>query len=92
MTTLAEAMTHFHNILKNVNRVGKATCFLVILKSRSLIETQLEEHEKFSLAWVSASQMLDAWNAHNENHDYDHWIYFLNKAIGRIKELGYMKE
>src|ERR1700722_4176569 len=24
---IAEALTHYHNILKNVNRVAKATCF-----------------------------------------------------------------
>ncbi len=88
---IAEAFAHFHNTLKNVNRVAKATCFLVILKSRDLVATQLEEHEKFTLAWVSAKDILEAWHAGNENHDNDHWVYFLDKCVKRAKELGYDK-
>ena len=86
---IAEAFTHFHNILKNVNRVGMATCFLVILKSRTLVDTHLEEHEKFTLAWVTANEIIASWEAHNENKDYDHWIYFFKKSALRAKELGY---
>lgn len=87
---IAEAMTHYHNSLKNVNRVGKATCFLAILKSADLVETKLEEHEKFSLAWVDSDELLENWNSWNMNHDCDHWIYFLEKATLRLKELGYL--
>ncbi len=86
---IAEAMAHFHNVLKNVNRVAKATCFLVILKSRTLVNTELEEHEKFTLAWVNAEEILASWEAHNEKKDYDHWIYFFKKSVQRAKELGY---
>ncbi len=86
---IAEAMTHYHNTLKNVNRIGKATCFLVILKSADLMETHLEAHEKFSLVWVTAEDMFSDWSNRNENKDYDHWIYFLKKAVARAKELGY---
>jgi 8-oxo-dGTP pyrophosphatase MutT (NUDIX family) len=86
---IAEAMTHYHNVLKNVNRVGKATCFLVILKTAKLIDAKREAHEKFSLAWVTAEEIFSNWKSRNENKDYDHWIYFMEKAVKRAKELGY---
>ncbi len=86
---IAEAMCHFHNSLKNVNRVALATCFLVILKDDKLNPTKLEDHEKFSLVWVSIKEILQNWNSRNENKDFDHWIYFLNKSVRRAKELGY---
>lgn len=86
---IAEAETHFHNVLKNVNRVGHATCLLVILKSRNLIDTKLEDHEKFTLVWVTAEEIISKWKLSNENKDYDHWIYFMDKAVSRAKELGY---
>ena len=86
---IGEALTHYHNINKNVDRVARATCFLVILKSKNLIQTQLEEHERFVLAWASAAEILKSWRDHNETENYSHWIYFLNKAVARAKELGY---
>jgi 8-oxo-dGTP pyrophosphatase MutT (NUDIX family) len=86
---IAEAFTHYHNTLRNVNRVAKATCFLVILKSANLIPTQLEEHEQFVLDWATADEILQNWNQRNENHDYDHWIYFMNKATVRLSDLNY---
>ncbi len=86
---LAEAMTHYHNNLRNVNRVAKATCFLVILKSVALKLVELEEHEKFTLAWATGAEILKNWEDRNENHDYDHWIYFLKKGMKRVKELSY---
>ena len=88
---IAEAFCHFHNTLKNVDRVARATCFLVILKSAKLIPTKLEEHEKFVLAWASPEEILKNWEDRNQNKDYDHWIYFFKKSIERIKELGYDK-
>jgi len=86
---IAEAMTHYHNTLRNVNRVAKATCFLAVLKSTDLVPVKLEAHEKFTLAWVTADELLDNWNASNQNHDVDHWIYFFNKSKERLVELGY---
>ncbi len=86
---IAEAMTHYHNSLKNVARVAHATCFLIILKSRELVPLHLEEHEKFTLHWATAGEILENWNQWNEDHDVDHWIYFMNKAVARAKELGY---
>jgi len=86
---IGEALTHYHNINKNVNRVAKATCFLVILKSGDLLPTKLEAHEKFKLVWVPAKEALDHWQANNQNENYSHWIYFLKKAVARAIELGY---
>lgn len=86
---IAEAFTHYHNNLRNVNRVAKATCFLVVLKSADLVDVKLEEHEKFTLAWVTAEELLSNWNARNENKDYDHWTYFFKKSVARARELGH---
>ncbi len=88
---IAEAFTHYRNNLRNVNRVAKATCFLVILKSDDLISVKLEEHEKFSLVWATSAEILSNWESRNEKKDYDHWIYFLKKALSRAVELGYDK-
>lgn len=88
---IAEAFTHYHNSLKNVNRVAKATCFLVILKTADLVQTKLEEHEKFTLHWATAEEIFSNWESRNEKKDFDHWVYFLNKAVARVKELGYDK-
>lgn len=86
---IAEVLAHYYNSLKNVNRVAHATCFLVILKSTDLIPTRLEEHEKFSLAWATVEEIISDWESRNENKDYNHWIYFMERSAKRTKELGY---
>lgn len=86
---IAEAITHYYNIGKKVNRMGHATCFLVILKSVNLVPTKLEAHEKFVLKWKTPEEIFANWTSHNENHDHDHWFYFMKKAVARAKELGY---
>jgi 8-oxo-dGTP pyrophosphatase MutT (NUDIX family) len=86
---LAEALSHYYNSLRNVNRVAHATCYLIILKSADLKPVHLEEHEKFSLAWATAEEIFKNWEGHNQNHDLDHWLYFMDKALTRLKELGY---
>ena len=86
---VAQVMTHYYNSLRNVNRVAMATCLLIILKSKKIDGLKLEEHEKFSLEWATADEIVDDWKSHNQNNDYDHWIYFFNKAQERMKELGY---
>jgi ADP-ribose pyrophosphatase YjhB (NUDIX family) len=88
---IAEALSHFHNTLKNVDRVAHATCFLVILNSTKLIPTELEAHEKFTLEWATVEEILNNWQVRNQQKDYDHWIYFFKKSIARAKELGYDK-
>jgi ADP-ribose pyrophosphatase YjhB (NUDIX family) len=86
---MAQAFTHFYNNLKKVNRVALATCYLVILKSADLQPTQLEEHEKFTLAWATAEDILSNWESLNHEEDYSHWIYFFKKSVARAKELGH---
>ena len=88
---IKSVMTHYHNSNKNVNRVAYAACYLVILKSTNRIPTKLEEHENFELVWRTPKEIVAAWTERNMNHDYDHWIYFMEHALARAKELGYDK-
>lgn len=81
---IAEAITHYRNDLRKVNRVAHATCFLVILKTDALKPVQLEEHEKFSLVWATADEIMNNWNDRNANHDVDHWIYFFEKTLKQL--------
>jgi 8-oxo-dGTP pyrophosphatase MutT (NUDIX family) len=85
---LAEAMTHYYNSLRNVNRVAHATCYLIVLNSRDLLPVKLEEHEKFELVWASADEILANFKKENANQDNDHWIHFMEKGIQRLRELG----
>jgi|SRR5581483_2859246 len=86
---VAEAEVHYYHSLKHLNRIGHSTCFLVILKSSNLKPAKLEEHEKFTLAWATAEEIFANWHNDIQSHDVDHWIYFLKKAVTRLKELGY---
>lgn len=86
---VANALTHYRNVLKDVNRVAYATCYLVILGSTKQQPLKLEEHEKFSLCWLTADEILRHWKENNEDKSYDHWIYFFSKAVERVKALGY---
>lgn len=86
---IAEAITHYHNTLKNVDRVAHATCFIVMLKSADLIPVHHEAHEKFSLHWATADEVIENFELHNKNKDNDHWLYFMEKGLTRIQELGY---
>lgn len=80
---------HYFNSNKNVNRFAFAVCFLVILKDTNCIDTKLEEHEKFELFWKTREEILENWNSRNKEKDYDHWVYFLEKSVKKIKELGF---
>ena len=84
---VGEAMAHYHNKLKNINRVAHATCLLVVLKSTDVVPTQLEAHEQFTLAWVTADELLESWKARGRGAD--HWNYFLTNAVARVRALGY---
>lgn len=86
---IVEAICHFRNNSKKINRVAHSTCFLFVLRSRNLIPTQLEEHENFTLLWSTPGEMRTNWESRNENKDYDHWIYFLDKAVAQVKKLRY---
>ncbi|MEK7648648.1 MAG: NUDIX hydrolase [Patescibacteria group bacterium] len=83
-------LTHYYNSLKKVNRVALATCFLFILKSSDRKETCLEDHERFSLTWVTAEDIISNWNAHNIHGDVDHWLYFFDMSLKRMTLLGYI--
>lgn len=84
-----KVITHYFNTNKEVNRIAHATCFLVILNSSKQQPTKLEEHERFELTWVTDEELLSKLNSVNQEKDYDHWIYFINKARHRLKELGH---
>ena len=86
---IGEALSHYYNSLRNVNRVAHATCFLVVLKSTNTEPVHLEEHEKFTLQWATAEEIINDWKSNNQNNDYDHWIYFFDLALKRLKELGF---
>ncbi|MEA2701377.1 MAG: hypothetical protein QOE22_86 [Candidatus Parcubacteria bacterium] len=86
---VADALTHYHNVLKGVNRVAYATCYLAILGSSKQLPLKLEEHEKFSLCWKTADEILKSWEENNEDKSYDHWIYFFKKAVDRVAALDY---
>ncbi len=88
---IGKAYAHYYNSLRKVNRVTETTCLLVILQSTDLVDVLHEEHEKFFLVWKSAAEIFDDWKIRNENKDLDHWVYFFNKAIKRLKELNYDK-
>ena len=86
---VGSVLTHYRNNVKEVNRVAHATCFLMILQSADTLPLALEDHEKFALTWVPASEILEDWKSRNENEDYSHWIYFMENALGMLRELGY---
>lgn len=84
-----EVLAHYHNSLRNVNRVTLVTCFLVILNSTNVKEVQHEEHEKFRLSWATSEAIVLNWKKGNKNSDVDHWLYFFDKALQKITALGY---
>ena len=86
---IAEALTHYRNRNKNVNRLAHATCLLAILASADTVPTRLEAHEDFTLRWVTPDALLANWREHNADHGLDHWVYFFGNAVVRAVELGY---
>lgn len=86
---LDEVIAHYHNRLKNVNRVAYATCFLVIVRSTTTKPQQLEEHESFDLIWVRAEELRNNWAMWNSEHGLDHWIYFLDIACEQLRTMGF---
>lgn len=86
---IASAFSHYHNSAKNVNRHAFASCYLVVLKSALLKTAQRAAHEDFELIWLSAAEVLEKLHERNATHDVDHWIWFLQQAVGRAIELGH---
>ena len=87
---IGQGFAHYYNSLRKVNRVTLSTCLLIILKNTNLKPVHLEEHEKFSLAWVTEEELMNDLKSRNEEGNNYHWVYFMEKAINRIKELGYL--
>jgi len=83
------AFAHYRNNQRNVNRVARATCYLVVLGSTQTKERKLEDHEDFEVAWMSGQDLLDHWGTINKDGDVEHWIRFLKQAIGRALDLGF---
>jgi len=88
---IGEAMVHYFHSIKKVNRITLAACFLIVAKSTSLVDTEPEEHENFSLTWVKKEDLIFNWknNRDDENQPH-HWIHFLEKTENKLKELGYL--
>lgn len=84
-----DAFVHYFNHKKNVARVARATCMLVILNSNNTKETKLEAHEDYKLVWAEPEEIISWWREHNSEHNFDHWIIFLEKGISRAVELGF---
>lgn len=89
---IGEAMVHYFHSIKKVNRITLAACFLIILDSTNLVDTEPEEHENFNLIWVKKEDLIINWknNRDDENQPH-HWIYYLEKAVKRAIELGHDK-
>lgn len=86
---VGKAFTHYVNVAKKVNRVALATCLLLVLNSRDMVPTQREAHEQFELVWRTADAIKSDWVLHNGDHGRDHWFYFMENALARLKEMGY---
>lgn len=89
---IGEAMVHYFHSMKKVNRITLAACFLIVLNSASLVDTEQEEHENFNLTWVKKEDLVFNWknNRDNENQPH-HWMYFLEKASERLRDLGHIR-
>jgi ADP-ribose pyrophosphatase YjhB (NUDIX family) len=86
-----KVITHYYNNNKNIARIAHAVCFLVVLKSDKRENMAREEHENsFQFVWATEAEIVNSWKENNHNEDYSHWIYFMEKASKRIKELGFI--
>ncbi|HYF28935.1 MAG TPA: NUDIX hydrolase [Candidatus Paceibacterota bacterium] len=85
---IAEALTHYYNRAKGVNRCAQATCLLIVLNSTASVAPTLEAHERFSLVWRTPEEILENWKLHNHDQGLDHWMYFLTRGVARARELG----
>jgi len=86
---LGTALAHYYHSRKKLNRVTRATFFLMIVKSKNLVETKHEDHENFILDWVDYDELILDLSYRNEEKNHDHWIYFLEQSKEKIKDLKY---
>lgn len=87
---IGEAMVHYFHSIKKVNRITLAACFLIVINSTNLVDTEPEEHENFALTWVKKEDLVFNWknNRDDENQPH-HWIYFLEKVHKRLIDQGH---
>lgn len=85
---VGEAYARYYNTVKKVNRIAHTVCYLVVLANGKTIPTEHEEHENFTLGFVTKEELLLNWYEKSTNGDVDHWIYYLEKASKRIEELA----
>ena len=85
-----KVICHYFNSNKDIYRMAYATCFLVVLNSNKKENLKLEDHENdFEHVWETDEEILFSWKSNNQNEDFGHWIYFLEKAVKRLIDLGY---
>jgi len=89
---IEKVTTHYRNLVKEVNRVAFATCFLVILKSKDRVPTRLESHENLELVWIEPYELIKHWQERNQTENYSHWIYLFKKSVNTAIGLGYDKK
>jgi leucyl-tRNA synthetase/ADP-ribose pyrophosphatase YjhB (NUDIX family) len=82
---------HYYNTAKQINRYARAECLLIILNSTQTNATGLEDHEKFTLTWKSAQEILTNWNERNTDGSLDHYIRFFTESVARAIRLWYDK-
>jgi len=88
---LGNCFVHYFNRNKQVNRSAMVTSILVVLNSSDKNNQSLEDHESdFELVFSEKDTILKSMLLNNQEKDYDHWIYFLEKADKRLKELGHL--
>lgn len=56
---------HYFNHAKQVNRVARAECFLLILASTDVQDVHLEAHEQFHLARKTPEEIKQVWMSRN---------------------------
>ncbi|MEK7578921.1 MAG: class I tRNA ligase family protein [Patescibacteria group bacterium] len=89
---IGKTYAHYHNSLRNVNRLAWASAFLVILDSSDVKEVRHESHEDFELEWITGKDLWNNLVEHNIEGSTDHWLWFLRQGIGRAIDLGYDTE
>ena len=80
---------HYYNTLKNVNRVARSECLLVVLENTEVLPTTKEAHENFELDFMSAEDIRAWWVANDDSDGFKHYIRFLDESVARAIELGY---
>jgi leucyl-tRNA synthetase len=91
---LAHAYTNYYNSVKKHRVCGLALCNLVVLKNTDRLPLKLEEHESgFETVWATPDEILKNWQKFSYGDgSLDHWRWFLNLGVARLKELQIDKQ